>query len=176
MLRFLLIAPLVLVLMVSGVPAMAKPAELQGVFQATEPYGRSSLRWLFLKAYDVHLWTDAPAWSMDATFALSIKYNMGFTSEELVERTLEEMKKVEPGLSGGRLAQFSTPLSRVLPAVKSGDRISALHVPGRPVRFFLNGRATGEMDAADFATAFFGIWLSPRSSEPSIRRDLLRLG
>lgn len=174
--RFLLIAPLVLVLMVSGAPAMAKPAELQGVFQATEPYGRSSLRWLFLKAYDVHLWTDSPVWSMDAAFALSIKYNMGFTSEELVERTLEEMKKVEPGLSGGRLAQFSAPLARVLPAVKSGDRISALYIPGRPVRFFLNGRVTGEMDAADFAAAFFGIWLSPRSSEPSIRRDLLRLG
>jgi len=162
--------------MVSGVPATAKPAELQGVFQATEPYGRSSLRWLFLKAYDVHLWTDAPVWSMDASFALSIKYNMGFTSEELVERTLEEMKKVEPGLSGGRLAQFSAPLSRVLPAVKSGDRISALYIPGRPVRFFLNGRATGEMDAVDFAAAFFGIWLSPRSSEPSVRRELLRLG
>jgi hypothetical protein len=174
--RFLVIVPVVLALMVSGMPAMAKPAELQGVFQASEPYGRSSLRWLFLKAYDVHLWTDAPVWSMQAPFALSIRYNMGFTSEELVERTLAEMKKIDPALSGGRLAQFSAPLSRVLPAVKSGDRISALYVPGRPVRFFFNGQVSGEMDAGEFAMAFFGIWLSPRSSEPSVRRELLRLG
>jgi hypothetical protein len=32
------------------------------------------------------------------------------------------------------------------------------------------------MEAGDFAEPFFGIWLSPRSSEPSIREDLLRLG
>jgi hypothetical protein len=159
-----------------SLPAAAKPAELQGVFQAREPYGRSSLTWLFLKAYDVHLWTDAPTWSMSTTFALTLQYNMSFSSEEIVERTLSEMKKVAPGLGDRQLSQFAAPLATVLPAVKAGDRLTALHVPGRPVQFFLNGKGTGQMEAGDFAEPFFGIWLSPRSSEPSIREDLLRLG
>jgi hypothetical protein len=159
-----------------GGVAHAKPAELQGVVQAREPYGRSSLTWLFLKAYDVTLWTDAPTWSMDTTFALSIQYNMSFSSEELVERTLSEMKKVAPTLTDRQLEQFAKPLGQLMPAVKSGDRLSAVHVPGRPVQFFLNGRGTGQMEADGFAAPIFGIWLSPRSSEPSIREDLLRLG
>lgn len=174
--KMMVVFSVIAALMFSSFPAAAKPSEFQGVFQSSEPYGRSSLTWLFLKAYDVYLWTDAPAWSMDTTFALTIRYNMSFSSEEIVERTLSEMKKVAPGLSDRQLAQFAAPLARVLPAVKSGDRISALHIPGRPVQFFLNGQGTGQMEAEEFAGAFFGIWLSPRSSEPGIREDLLRLG
>ena len=174
--KLLILIPLIASLFVMGGVAHAKPAELQGVVQAREPYGRSSLTWLFLKAYDVSLWTDAPTWSMDTTFALTIQYNMSFSSEEIVERTLSEMKKVAPSLTDRQLQQFAQPLAQLLPAVKSGDRLSALHIPGRPVQFFLNGRGTGQMEAEGFAPAFFGIWLSPRSSEPGIREDLLRLG
>lgn len=174
--RLSILVPLLASLFLMSGVAQAKPAELQGVVQAREPYGRSSLTWLFLKAYDVTLWTDAPTWSMDATFALSIQYNMSFSSEEIVERTLSEMKKVAPNLTDRQLAQFAKPLGQLMPAVKSGDRLSAVHIPGRPVQFFLNGKGTGQMEADGFAAPFFGIWLSPRSSEPGIREDLLRLG
>ncbi|MFN9358085.1 MAG: chalcone isomerase family protein [Alphaproteobacteria bacterium] len=174
--KLLSLIPLIASRFVMGGVAHAKPAELQGVVQAREPYGRSSLTWLFLKAYDVSLWTDAPTWSMDTTFALTIQYNMSFSSEEIVERTLSEMKKVAPTLTDRQLEQFAKPLAQLLPAVKSGDRLSAVHVPGRPVQFYLNGRGTGQMEAEGFAAPFFGIWLSPRSSEPSIREELLRLG
>ena len=174
--KLLILVPLLASLMVMSGAANAKPAELQGVFQAREPYGRSSLTWLFLKAYDVYLWTDASTWSMDSSFALTIQYNMSFSSEEIVERTLSEMKKVAPNLSERQLDQFARSLKPLLPAVKAGDRLSALHIPGRPVQFFLNGKGTGQMEADGFAAPFFGIWLSPRSSEPGIREDLLRLG
>jgi hypothetical protein len=172
-----LILALVLSASLSGLAgAMSKPSELSGLVQAREPYGRSALTWLFLKAYDVALWTDAPRWSMDSTFALTIQYNMSFTSEEIVERTLDEMRRVAPQLGANDVARFAAPLARVLPAVKSGDRLSAVHVPGRPVQFFLNGRGTGQVEDPGFADPFFGIWLSPRSSEPGIRKELLRQG
>lgn len=172
-----LILALVLSASLAGIAgAMSKPSELNGLVQAREPYGRSALTWLFLKAYDVALWTDAPRWSMDSTFALTIQYNMSFTSEEIVERTLDEMRRVSPQLGASDVARFAAPLARVLPAVKSGDRLSAVHVPGRPVQFFLNGRGTGQVEDPGFADPFFGIWLSPRSSEPGIRRELLRQG
>jgi hypothetical protein len=39
--------------------------------------------------------------------------------------------------------------------------------------FLLNGRPLGEVRDPDFARVFFGIWLSPRTSEPALREALL---
>jgi hypothetical protein len=155
--------------------ASIRPSEVGGAIKAERPYGTASLTWLFLTAYDASLWTDAPVWSMKEPFALSIAYKMSFTREELVERTLEEMQRVVPGLSQGALARFEARLRKVYPDVRRGERITALYVPGLPVRFFHNGTMTSQVEDADFAEPFFGIWLSPRTSEPSVRAGLLRL-
>lgn len=173
--KFVFVTAFAVLSLASVVAASARPAELSGVVQSKEPYGRASLTWLFLKAYDVSLWTDAPSWSFRETFALSIDYNMSFSTEELVERTVEEMKRVSPGLPAADQSRVATALSRLFPDVKSGDRITALHLPGRPVQFFHNGRGTGQLEEAAFVEPFFNIWLSPRTAEPSIRKKLLRL-
>jgi hypothetical protein len=39
--------------------------------------------------------------------------------------------------------------------------------------FLLNGQPAGEIRDPEFARLFFGIWLSPRTSEPAMRRALL---
>ncbi len=164
-----------MVLVVGVAFASVRPSELNGVITAPKPYGSASLTWLFLTAYDVSLWTDAQQWSMNERFALTITYKMSFTREELIESTIEEMQKVAPGLSRETLAQFASSLAKAYPNVKSGDRITALHDPGKPVRFFHNGMMTSQVDDPGFAEPFFGIWLSPKTSEPSVRAGLLRL-
>ena len=57
--------------------------------------------------------------------------------------------------------------------VKSGDRITAFHKPGVGIRFFVNGLAHASIDDPEFSRFFFGIWLSPNTSEPKMRTDLL---
>lgn len=155
--------------------AMTRPAELNGTINAPKPYGTASLTWLFLTAYDASLWTDAQEWSMNEPFALTLVYRMSFTTDEIVERTIDEMKVVAPTLSKQALGRHAAMLARVFPAVKSGDRITALHTPGKPVRFFHNGTPTGTSDDAGLAELFFAIWLSPKTSEPGIRAKLLGL-
>lgn len=155
--------------------ASVRPGEIDGAIAADKPYGTASLTWFFLTAYEASLWTDAPRWSMDRPFALSLTYKLSFTRDELVERTLEEMKKVSPSLTRDVLARHGAALNSVYPDVKSGDRVTALHMPGEGVRFFHNGRLTGEVDDPSFAEPFFGIWLSPRTSEPKMRAALLGL-
>ena len=66
-------------------------------------------------------------------------------------------------------------LAPLFPDVKAGDTITALHEPGKPTRFFLNGKPLGEAKDPGFADAFFAIWLSPKTSEKRLRRKLLRL-
>jgi hypothetical protein len=168
-------AAMVAVSIVASAAASTRPSEINGFINAPTPYGTASLTWLFLTAYDASLWTDAPAWSMDTTFALTITYRMSFTREELVERTLEEMQRVSPGLQRAALTGFGTSLTKAFQNVDSGDRITALLVPGAPVRFFHNGKPTHQIAGVEFAEAFFGIWLSPRTSDPDVRAGLLRI-
>jgi len=41
------------------------------------------------------------------------------------------------------------------------------------VRFFHNGALRSELRDTDFTRRFFGIWLSPQTSEPKLRQSLL---
>jgi hypothetical protein len=171
----MLIAAVAVAVIAVSAAAMTRPAELSPSIDATAPYGSGSLSWLVFTAYDATLWTDAPQWSMNAPFALALRYRMSFTTEELVERTIEEMVKINPSIPKDALGRFGAALTRAFPAVKDGDRITALHMPAQAVRFFHNGRPTAEIADAGFADPFFGIWLSPKTSEPRLRAGLLRL-
>jgi hypothetical protein len=57
----------------------------------------------------------------------------------------------------------------------SGDEMTMLYQPGQPTRFFKNGALTGEVSEPGFAQDFFGVWLSPATSEPDLRKSLLNL-
>jgi hypothetical protein len=173
--RKVLIAAVAIATMTVTALAMARPPELTTTISATKPYGSGSLTWLVFTAYDATLWTDAAQWSMNAPFALTLRYRMSFSTGELVERTVEEMAKVSPGIAKDAVGRYTAALNRAFPAVKDGDRITALHVPGQAVRFFHNGRSTAEVGDAAFADSFFGIWLSPKTSEPKLRARLLSL-
>ena len=156
-------------------PAWAAPPELANVIKADKPYGEGHMNFLFIKAYNARLWTDALNWSMDQPFAMEITYGLGFDTDDLVERTIKEMKTVDPGISDAEVAKLTPQLGKVYPPVKSGDRLVALYVPGKPVMFTHNGESTGSIAGDSFAKDFFGIWLSPNTSAPSLRKDLLRL-
>ena len=81
----------------------------------------------------------------------------------------------------GRTAAFSeaqatrwkAEMLRVVPDVKKGDRILGVHRPGIGAAFWVNGKPHGEIRDAEFAKLFFGIWLSPKTSEPKMRDILL---
>ena len=172
--RRVVLAAVALIALSVTAAAMTRPAEIAGTINSSKPYGSGSLTWLVFTAYDATLWTDASQWSMSEPFALTLQYRMSFTTDELVERTIEEMVKVTPAAKAAQPA-YAAALRRAFPSVKDGDRITALHTPGRPVRFFHNGAQTAEVGDQTFAEPFFGIWLSPRTSEPRLRAALLRV-
>jgi hypothetical protein len=157
-------------------PAYAAPAETAGEIRADVPYGSGDYTLLLLPVYTAALWTDAASWSMNAPFAITLQYDMSFSSREIVARAQKEMRHIDPALDDDALQHFGAELSKVLPSVNRGDAMTALYVPGKPVRFFKNGTLTGEVADKGFADDFFGIWLSPQTSAPSLRKDLLKHG
>ncbi len=161
-------------LMAGPAPAMAAPAEVASVIHAAAPYGTGKYAVLFITAYDTELWTDAAQWSMNAPFALTLRYHIGFSSSYLLNRTLREMKGVDPKLSDADIERYKKAMAFFAPA-SSGDEMSMLYQPGEPVRFFKNGASTGEVSEPGFAQDFFGVWLSPNTSDPDLRKSLLNL-
>jgi Chalcone isomerase-like len=154
------------------VAAAAAPAEVADVIHAEQPFGEGKYKVLIITAYTATLWTDAKAWSMDEPFALTLTYGMRFSTDDIVSRSLGEMKHVDPALNDADLKAYGEMLAKAFPPVKSGDRITALYVPGKATRFFHNGAPTAEIDSG-LNSDFFGIWLSPNTSAPSLRAALI---
>ena len=155
-------------------PALAAPAEIAATIKADKPYGEGHKNLLFINVYNARFWTDAAGWSMDAPGAMEITYGMSFDTSDLTERTIKEMKHVDPALGDAEIAKLTPQLNKAYPAVKSGDRLTALYVPGKPIAFFHNGAPTGSIDNV-YAKDFFGLWLLPNTSDTSLRAKLLRL-
>ena len=70
-------------------------------------------------------------------------------------------------------ARWLKAMTQLFPDVRDGDRLTGVQRPGVSTRFFLNGQFRGELADAEFTRLFFGIWLSPRTSEPRLREQLL---
>jgi hypothetical protein len=149
------------------------PREIASVIHAQTPYGKGTYTALIITAYDAELWADTPQWNMKAPFALTLRYHLGFSTDDFVSRAKSEMKHVDPSLTDADLQRFGDAMAPVFPPVKDGDEITALYQPGKPVQVYKNGTATGAVKAKGFATPFFGIWLSPHTSSPSLRAALL---
>lgn len=165
------LALLVLLLLPLPAHAAEKPPEIASYIEAEEPVGTSKLRKLLLHVYDASFWSDSGGWKA-APYALTITYAMGFSPEELSERTRDEMKIVS-SLTDNELDSFEQALRSIYPEVKAGDRITALALDAGTTVFYHNGKETGRVVQPDFGPAFFGIWLSEKSSEPDMQKELL---
>ena len=58
--------------------------------------------------------------------------------------------------------------------VKPGDRYALTYLPGRGTELALNGTPLTVIEGADFAAAYFGIWLGRASIDDKLKRDLLK--
>jgi len=153
-------------------PAMAKPVEISGLVKAAEPLGKASLKVLVFHAYDAELWTDAKPFSYDAPFALMLTYRMDFSTDDLVERSIQEMEGIYGAYDDVAKSKLTAELTKAFPNVTDGDRITAYFVPAKGVTIYYNGVRRSAISTT-FAKPFMDIWMSEKTSEPGLRKRLL---
>jgi hypothetical protein len=155
--------------------APVPPPELAAAIDGIRLQGQGRLRFLGLRVYDAKLWVGAQpvvdAWA-DLPFALELDYARELPGKRIAERSLVEMKR-QGNIAQDIAAAWLEVMQQVFPDVKAGDRLSALNVPGKGLRFFFNGQLRAEPRDLDFARVFFGIWFSSSTSEPQLRLALL---
>lgn len=59
--------------------------------------------------------------------------------------------------------------------VRPGDRYALTYQPGKGTELALNGRPLLTIEGADFAAAYFGIWLGREPYDRTLKRELLRV-
>jgi len=137
--------------------------------------GKARLTVWGFQVYDARLWATpgfgAASYSR-APLALELHYLRAFTAAEVAERSIQEMRR-NAAISDAQASQWKADLMRVIPDVQKGDRILGVYQPGVGASFWFNGKSSGDVKDAEFARLFFGIWLSPNTSEPQLRQALL---
>ncbi|MDI1226803.1 MAG: chalcone isomerase family protein [bacterium] len=163
----------VLLMMMPAFAAHAeKPAEVAPFIKAEQPYGAASLSKLMFHVYDATLWTDADPWSMGKPFALRLKYGMDFKGKNLAERSVDEMND-QSQLTPGQEKGYYKQLAILFPDVKKGDTITAIYLPAKGTRLYHNGAYKGSITDTAFSKRFIGIWMSEKTSEPKMRKQLI---
>jgi hypothetical protein len=151
------------------------PAEVTEALRSPRLQGSGTLRFLGLRIYDARLWVAERAVADDwvaLPLALELAYQRALEGEQIAERSLVEMRR-QGEIAAEPAARWLAAMKKLFPDVKAGDRITGVNLPGEGARFFVNGTLRGELKEAEFARLFFGIWLSPKTSEPALRQALL---
>ena len=158
-----------------GVWAQAAPVELAQALPGARLAGQMRFRVWGFEVYDAGLWIQ-PGFSATGfethPLALELRYLRDFVAQDIAEQSLKEMRRLAP-LSAEQDKRWLEEMRRIFPNVKKGDRLLGLQQPGQGAAFWFNGQLRGDIRDAEFARLFFGIWLSPRSSEPALRQALL---
>lgn len=152
------------------------PPEVAQLWPSARLHGQGHLRFMGLSVYDIRLWSSAASltantWA-ERSLALEIQYTRALSGKRIAERSLQEMQR--GGALSDELAQrWSQAMGAWFPDVKAGDRITGVYSPEEGTRFFHNARLTGHSTDKMFSQRFFGIWLSPWTSQPELRAALL---
>lgn len=91
--------------------------------------------------------------------------------DEILEAWKDGFKK-----NGADMAKLKTRFDAFagwMTDLKEHGTLSFLYVPGRGITVTLNGKARGTIAGADFATAFFAIWLGREPADDGLKDGLL---
>jgi len=161
---------LMILLLVSG-PALAR---WQEVLPGAQLLGGGDLRVFGFRVYTARLWsTDTPV-NGDKPFALELTYHRAITRDELVEASIDEIKRTSPRpVSEQQLVKWQAQMAQAFVDVQAGSKITGVYLPGREARFYVGEKLNHVVQDPQFAKAFFDIWLSPKTRNPELREQLL---
>lgn len=151
------------------------PQELRPAVPAATLLGQAKLKFWGFEVYQATLWVGPGFAATDYAqhpFALDLAYLRDFKGADIAQRSIAEMRRQAPMTSTQETA-WENQMRALFPDVKTGDRITGVNQPATGAVFWSNGRLLGEVRDPAFAKQFFGIWLSPQTSEPELRRALL---
>jgi hypothetical protein len=154
------------------VAAQALPAPVTQDVPGLTARGDGVMRFFGLKVYDVRLWTMMKPFNHAEPFALELVYDMSLNGRDIAERSVKEMRG-QGHADEGKLKRWGEEMARIFPDIRKGDTLVGVSIPGKEARFYTREKFIAAVADAEFARAFFDIWLSEKTSAPGVRARLL---
>lgn len=169
--RFLLALTMLL-----SVNARAAELGIQQELAQSQLLGKGSYRWFGIKLYDAFLWQARDASVtiplLEGRFVLELVYARELKGQRIAAASLDEIRKLNLG-SPEQQSRWLHLMQQIFPDVTEGTRLSGVYQAGQGARFYRDGVLLSRTNDAEFARAFFSIWLDKRSSAPALRQQLL---
>ncbi|NAW87464.1 chalcone isomerase family protein [Photobacterium halotolerans] len=143
-----------------------------GAWQSWPVVGEATLKWGPWVIYDSQLRTPSGRYNanMANSVALVIKYQRDIDKDDLLEATDDQWQKL--GVPAAKRQRWLIVLDNIWPSVRKGDRlIFVVHAGGGT--FYRDNTVIGEVRDREMADAFLGIWLSPETQYPELRKRLI---
>ncbi|UCF67701.1 MAG: chalcone isomerase family protein [Acidobacteriota bacterium] len=110
----------------------------------------------------------------DVSKRLEIEYFVAVSRENFVEAAMRALIKQQSREDLAAMSRALDKLHALYSDVQAGDRYALSYTPGQGLILELNGEEVGRVrEGAEFAQAYFGIWLGDKPISNSLRRGLL---
>lgn len=95
------------------------------------------------------------------------------TSEKMTNATIEGFENATKGNTAAIQAKIDDFLETFKDEIKKGDSFEMVYVPEEGVKIYKNGKQEKTISGLEFKKALFGIWLSDKPAQKSLKEDML---
>ncbi|TYK66213.1 chalcone isomerase family protein [Colwellia echini] len=135
--------------------------------------GRAQFTVLFWDIYNSTLYTELGRYNHNdrpESMLFKIEYLKDISTDDLIERTVQQWQHLD--IAKEQYHHFIPMLQDIWPEISAGDSLAML-VNGDQSIFYFNNVQAGIIDDHRFSRIFLDIWLSPNTSQPKLREQLL---
>lgn len=110
----------------------------------------------------------------DTPRILEIEYFHDISAEDIIRAANTKLDSQLPAEARARLQPVIDEFHALYQQVSDGDRYQMAYIPGTGTQLRFNGELVGTIGGAEFAAAYFGVWLDPDDPlSKNLRRNLL---
>jgi hypothetical protein len=136
--------------------------------------GEGTMSWMFLDIYHASLHTKSGQYREgDFPQLLTINYLKTINKQRLIDATEEQWLLQD--VDKKKVQRWLKLLHQIWPDINKGDSLTYYVTKSREGYFYHNGELLGNIKSNDFSDAFLAIWLSEKTSQPKLRRQLIAI-
>ena len=133
--------------------------------------GESRFEYYFWDVYDAKLATPSGQYQFGQhPSKLSLTYLRDFAAKDIVKATNEQWQHLG---KTDLIGKYDKELLALWPDIKEGETLSFITDEQGDGTFYHNDTKLGAIADSEFADNFLAIWLSPQTSEPTMRKQLI---
>ena len=160
---------------ISLICSSAAQANTQAIVGLSDPQlvGKARLKVMLWNVFDAALYSETGSYDKDSTFALELTYLRRLKASSVVDKTIEEIKRLNPAATTAQINRWEAKLVNIIPEVRKGTNITGVRTADGYTEFYSAGKPLGSVRDKQFTQTFFDIWLGKDTAKPRMRKKLI---